>query len=68
MVVVRGLSGLSLSQEEEEKEETEEEAVTSDSDRKSVDGEDTAAGEWITISTVHSEFNIHMPPHIYLIE
>ena len=43
MVVVRGLSGLSLSQEEEEKVETEEEAVASDSD-KSVDGEDTAAG------------------------
>ena len=53
MVVVRGLSGLSLSQEEEEKEETEEEAVASDSD-KSVDGEDTTAGEWITM---HSEFN-----------
>ena len=46
MVVVRGLSGLSLSQEEEEKEETAEEAVSSDSD-KSVDGEDTAASEWI---------------------
>ena len=44
-MVVRGLSGLSLSQEEEEKEETEEEAVASDSD-KSVGGEDTAAGEY----------------------
>ena len=32
---------------------TEKEAFASDSD-KSVDGEDTAAGEWITMSTVHS--------------
>ena len=36
----------SLSQGEEKKEKTEEEAVSSDSD-KSVDGEDTAASEWI---------------------
>ena len=67
MVVVRGLSGLSLSQEDEEKEETEEEAVASDSD-KSVDGEDTAAGEWIAMSTVHSEFKVHVPAHKYLIK
>ena len=40
------MSGLSFSQEEE-KEENEEKAVASDSD-KSVDGEDTAAGENIT--------------------
>ena len=66
MVVVRGLSGLSLSQEDEEKEETEEEAVASDSYLdKSVDGEDT---EWITISTVHSEFKVHVPAHKYIIE
>ena len=64
--VVRGLFGLSLSQEEEEKEETEEEAVASDSD-KSVDGEDTATGEWITTSTVHSEFKVHVPAHIHLL-
>ena len=67
VVVVRGLSSLSLPQEEEEKEETEEEAVASDSG-KSVGGEDTAAGEKITMSTVHSEFKVHVPAHIYLIE
>ena len=49
----------SLSQGEEKKEKTEEEAVSSDSD-KSVDVEDTAAGEWITMSTVHSEFKVHV--------
>ena len=59
------MSGLSFSQEEE-KEENEEKAVASDSD-KSVDGEDTAAGENITVSTVHSEFKVHVSAHIYLI-
>ena len=41
---------------------TEKEAFASDSD-KSVDGEDTAAGEWITMSTVHLLFKVNVPAH-----